>query len=75
MASLPVLVADIDELENCLSYRHIRNSIQERHPQGKGLNAGNLTQALNSVSALQSKKNIKPFILDYDQSNPPIEYC
>jgi hypothetical protein len=28
-----------------------------------------MTQALNSVPALQGKKNIKPFVLDYDRSN------
>jgi hypothetical protein len=52
-----------------LSYRTIRNGIEARHPQGAALNPGNLTQALISVPALQAKKNIKPFILDYDRSN------
>jgi hypothetical protein len=33
------------------------------------LNPGNLTQALQQVSSLQIKKNIKPFVLDYDSSN------
>ena len=33
------------------------------------LNAGNVTQALQSVSGLQSKKNIKPFVIDYDSTN------
>jgi len=28
-----------------------------------------LTQALNQVSPLQIKKNIKPFVLDYDSAN------
>ena len=33
------------------------------------MNPGNLTQALVSIPALQAKKNIKPFVLDYDRSN------
>jgi hypothetical protein len=64
----PVLIANIKQLENGLSYRSIRTTIEARHPQ-PNLNPGNLTQALNSVPALQAKKNIKPFILDYDRSN------
>jgi hypothetical protein len=65
----PVLTADVKELEKGLLYRTIRLGIQSRHPEGAGLNAGNITQALNSVPALRAKKNIKPFILDYDRSN------
>jgi hypothetical protein len=65
----PIVTADIKQLETGLSYRHIRTSVESKHPQGRGLNPGNLTQALNSVPALQAKKNIKPFILDYDRSN------
>ena len=65
----PVVTADLKELEKGLSYRTIRNSIQSKHPEGAALNPGNITQALNSVPALQAKKNIKPFILDYDRSN------
>jgi|ERR1019366_115990 hypothetical protein len=65
----PILSCDPAELEDGLSYKEIRTSIQGRHPQGTGLNPGNLTQALTSIPALQSKKNIKPFILDYDRNN------
>jgi hypothetical protein len=65
----PVLTADVADLEDGLLYRTLRQSIESRHPQGSGLNPGNLTQALYSVPALQAKKNIKPFILDYDRSN------
>jgi hypothetical protein len=65
----PVLKASIEELESGLLYRALRTSSQAKHPQGSALNLGNLTQALFSVPALQAKKNIKPFILDYDRSN------
>jgi len=47
----------------------MRKTIEAKHPQGAALNPGNLTQALISVPALQARKNIKPFILDYDRSN------
>jgi len=43
--------------------------IQEKHPRGDKLNAGNITQALQSIGGLQSKKNIKPFVIDYDSTN------
>ncbi len=65
----PVLVADIEELQNGLRYSDIRKSIQARHPRGGDLNLGNLTQALQSATQLQSKKNIKPFVVDYDRTN------
>jgi hypothetical protein len=65
----PVVIADVKELEKGLSYRTVKNSIQSKHPEGVTLNPGNITQALISVPALQAKKNIKPFILDYDRSN------
>jgi hypothetical protein len=65
----PILTAEPAELEAGLSYGAIRRKIQSKHPQGAGLNAGNLTQSLNSVPNLQARKNIKPFILDYDRSN------
>jgi hypothetical protein len=65
----PVLTSSAQELADGLSYRFIRNRIESKHPQRNNLNPGNLTQALQSVPALQAKKNIKPFVLDYDRSN------
>jgi hypothetical protein len=65
----PVLTSTIEELTAGVTYRQIRNRIESKHPQGNSLNPGNLTQALQSVPALQAKKNIKPFVLDYDRSN------
>lgn len=52
-----------------IGYREIRESIQLKHEKGSGLNPGNLTQALKSVSSLQIKKSIMPIIIDYDESN------
>jgi hypothetical protein len=65
----PVLTSSIEELTAGATYRQIRTRIESKHPQGSSLNPGNLTQALQSVPALQAKKNIKPFVLDYDRSN------
>lgn len=39
-----------------------------RHPEGQGLNEGNITQALQNTASLQVLKNVRPIILDYDQT-------
>ncbi|KPJ52281.1 hypothetical protein AMJ39_08255 [candidate division TA06 bacterium DG_24] len=65
----PVLTADIDALRSGLGYRSLRETIEGKHPRGSDLNPGNITQALLYAASLQVKKNIKPIILDYDQSN------
>lgn len=65
----PVLTADGDELESGLTYRRMRDVLRQHHPEGAALNVGNLTQALQSAASLQVKKEIKPIVLDYDQTN------
>ena len=65
----PILSTTILQLEKGLNYRKIREALENVHPEGSNLNPGNVTQALYSVPALQAKKNIKPFVLDYDKSN------
>jgi hypothetical protein len=65
----PVLTADIAHLEEGLRYREMRKLLQAKHPQGVELNPGNLTQALQFTASLQVKKEIKPIVLDYDQTN------
>ena len=65
----PILVAPAEKLEKGFAYRELRESLEEKHPSGENLNPGNLTQALQSMASLQVKKNIKPIILDYDQTN------
>lgn len=65
----PILTTSLQELPEGLSYARIREVLQAKHPSGKDLNPGNLTQALQSVASLQVKKEIKPIILDYDQTN------
>lgn len=65
----PLLTSEIPELEKGIRYNQLRTVIQSKHPQGKDLNAGNLTQALQSTASLQIKKGIKPLIIDYDETN------
>jgi hypothetical protein len=65
----PILITSLGKLQEGLSYAQIRELLQAKHPSGKDLNPGNLTQALQSVASLQVKKEIKPIILDYDQTN------
>jgi hypothetical protein len=65
----PIIISEVRELEKGLSYRKIRETVESKHPEGKRLRPGNLTQALQQISNLQTKKNLKPFILDYDSAN------
>lgn len=68
----PILVAKKDELENGLKYRDIREIMHRCHPRKESLNIGNLTQALQSAASLQTKKNIMPIVIDYDQTGKKI---
>ena len=65
----PVLTAEIAKLEKGLKYREMKELIRLHHPQREAFNPGNLTQALQFVASLQVSKEIKPIILDYDQTN------
>lgn len=65
----PILTADIESLRSGLKYSDIRTALSIVHPQKVELNPGNLTQALQSCAALQVKKELKPLIIDYDQTN------
>ena len=65
----PVLTATIENLQEGLKYSKIRETLEANHPVKQDLNPGNVTQALQSTAALQVKKEIKPIILDYDQTN------
>lgn len=65
----PVLKCDPVELEKGLSYKQMKESLFAHHPEGRELNLGNLTQALQAAASLQVKKEIKPIVLDYDQTN------
>lgn len=68
---LPVVLGDVRELERGLKLSAIRKLLQANHPisESTGLNYGNITQALQSAASLQASKDVKPIILDYDQTN------
>ncbi|MDI7861840.1 hypothetical protein MRS76_07705 [Rhizobiaceae bacterium n13] len=42
--------------------------IKEKHAAGERLNEGNITQALQSSASLQVTKNVRPRVIDYDQT-------
>ena len=65
----PVLTGDTQALSKGLRQKDIRDILRDKHPRGASLNQGNVTQALQSAAALQIKKDIKPLVLDYDQTN------
>lgn len=65
----PLLTASTADLKKGLKYRTIRDVLRKHHPEGMSLNLGNVTQALQAASALQVQKDIKPIVIDYDQTN------
>ncbi|NTI86062.1 hypothetical protein G6L87_03170 [Agrobacterium rhizogenes] len=64
-----LLCSPVDQLEKGLRLRRISAMIKAKHPKGKDLNNGNITQILNSASSLQNKKGTRPLIIAYDNSN------
>lgn len=65
----PLLTDNMEQLAKGFTQADIRNKLQEVHPSGGELNSGNVTQSLQSLTSLQIKKDIKPLVLDYDQTN------
>ncbi len=63
-----ILTVDHDELSVGIRRNTFSRLIKERHPVGARLNEGNITQALQSSASLQVTKNIRPIIVDYDQT-------
>ena len=64
----PVLTATPEDLREGLRLPDIREALDANHP-GSPLNAGNITQALQSAANLQVTKELKPIILDYDETS------
>lgn len=64
-----VLNFSAEELGKGVLRADIASAIKAYHPDGDGLNEGNITQALTSVAALQVRKGVRPIILDYDQTH------
>ena len=65
----PFLITPINRIEKGFKLSEIRKILSVYHPQRDKLNPGNVTQALQYVSSLQVKKEIKPIIIDYDQTD------
>ncbi|WP_287283388.1 hypothetical protein [Mesorhizobium sp.] len=63
-----VLTVESDELEGGIRRNVFSKLIKDKHPVGSKLNEGNITQALQSSASLQVTKNIRPIIIDYDQT-------
>ena len=64
-----VLTADPDKLRTGLRFADIEKAIRRRHPQGSTLASNSLRNALHKVDELQWTKNIKPFVIDYDEAS------
>jgi len=65
----PILTEPFKKVEEGFRQSEIRNMLHHTHPRGTELNSGNVTQSLQSTLSLQIKKDIKPIVLDYDQTN------
>lgn len=63
-----VISADYNELATGLRRSIVATVIKQRHPSNKELNDGNITLALQNTASLQVLKNVRPIILDYDQT-------
>jgi hypothetical protein len=62
-----ILVADLDKLKKGLPYADIERCIKKKHPVKESVGGANLRNALSKVDELQWEKNIKPFVIDYDE--------
>lgn len=65
----PILISEDKKLEEGFKQSEIRILLRDKHPRREELNSGNITQSLQSLTSLQIKKDIKPIVLDYDQTN------
>jgi hypothetical protein len=65
----PILTSSAESLESGFKWTPLKETLLVHHPAGNALNPGNLTQALQSTASLQVTKNIKPIILDWDETN------
>lgn len=64
----PILTVPVDRLEEGLTYQKVLDILVGVHPAGAS-NNNNVSVALRSVPALQAAKKMRPFVLDYDQTN------
>ncbi|PXA68523.1 hypothetical protein CTB96_18200 [Cryobacterium arcticum] len=65
---MSVLLAELEDLTRGLTYGWLTQTINMHHPTAP-VNAGNITQALQSTASLQLvHMKLKPIILDYNQT-------
>lgn len=64
----PLLMADGNELEKGLPLTKIIKSISNTHPNKQDLPTKDLLRILNSCSDIQTKSDIKPNVIDYDEN-------
>ena len=65
----PVLKVDIAALEEGVELTDISRIIKQRHAQGQDLNNGQLNPGAHLRRFTAGEKDIRPIILDYDQTN------
>jgi hypothetical protein len=63
-----VLSAKMEELKIGLRFDWILEVITREHPRGRELSNSNLRSALRKVNELQWKRNIKPYVVYYDEA-------
>jgi hypothetical protein len=63
-----ILTTNADELGKGLTCNAIISTITANHPRGRSLNSANIRNALKRVNELQWKRNIQPFVVDYDEA-------
>lgn len=64
-----VMSFEAETLEKGLRRGEVAAAIKQFHPNGENLNDGNITQSLQNTASLQVAKNVRPIILDYDQTS------
>lgn len=57
------------EYEKGVKLRRISRVMKAKHPRGKDLNNGSITQTLKGFGSLQNEKSVRPPIFDYDTTN------
>jgi hypothetical protein len=57
------------EFEKGVKLRRLSRVMKAKHPRGKDLNNGSITQTLKSFGSLQNEKSVRPPIFDYDTTN------
>jgi hypothetical protein len=63
-----VISTDAKALEAGMRRSEVAAAVKEHHPEKSALNEGNITLALQNTASLQVNKNIRPIILDHDQT-------